>query len=124
VHGKEKRGHGEGEGYTIGSTERFVVSASASWQTDDDGGGLEKEKATGELGFLKLKGKMEGKRNLRMRQGSVKLQGMLATVTELLGDAIRRGSELTREESGRGDKKGLSGGFIGRVEAVRAGVNS
>jgi hypothetical protein len=94
VHGKEKRGHGEGEGYTIGSTERFVVSASASWQTDDDGGGLEKEKATGELGFLKLKGKMEGKRNLRMRQGSVKLQGMLATVTELMGDAIRRGSSV------------------------------
>jgi hypothetical protein len=61
MHGKEKRGHGEGEGYTVGSTERFVVSASASRRTDDDGGGLEKEKATGELGFEKLKGKWRGK---------------------------------------------------------------
>jgi hypothetical protein len=54
----------------------------------------------------------------------VKLRGVLATVTELRGDAIGRGSELAREESGRGEKKGLSGGFIGRVEAVRAGVNA
>jgi hypothetical protein len=96
VHGKEKRGHGEGEGYTMGSTERFVVSTSASRRTDDDGGGLEKEKATGEL------------------------RGVLATVTELRGDAIGRGSELTREESGRGEKNGLSGSFIGRL-GINAG---
>jgi hypothetical protein len=91
---KEKRGHGEGEGYTARSTERFVASASAPRRADDKGGGLEKEKAAGELGFEKLKGKTEGKRNLRTQQGLVKLRGVLATMTELWGNAIGRGSEL------------------------------
>jgi hypothetical protein len=108
---KKKRGLRKGEGYTVSSTEMFVASTGAPRWTDDDDGGLERERATSELGFGKTKVKTEEKstynRGEAQRSFEAPLQRRLSTVTEELGAGDKRSWSV----SGRG-KRGARHGVL------------
>jgi hypothetical protein len=95
----------------MGSTERFMASAGALRWTDDDGGGLERERAMGELGFGKTKVKTEEKstynRGEARRSFEAPLRRRLSTGTKELG----AGEERAQSVSGR-RRRGIRHGVL------------